>query len=78
MDSRHSPLASLAHGERRVSGIHAVMTTTVLTPPDMVDDDSHDTGRRRTEPDAVARTLIDLIHDDPQEMRSRLLRRNAA
>ncbi|MDH4988423.1 hypothetical protein QEZ47_23495 [Aminobacter anthyllidis] len=34
--------------------------------------------QRRTEPDAVARTLIDLIYDDPKEMRARLLRRNAA
>ncbi|PWK63865.1 helix-turn-helix domain-containing protein [Aminobacter sp. AP02] len=34
--------------------------------------------QRRTEPDAVARALIDLIHDDPKEMRARLLRRNAA
>ncbi|GAA4118454.1 helix-turn-helix domain-containing protein [Aminobacter aganoensis] len=34
--------------------------------------------QRRTEPDAVARTLIDLIHDDPQEMRARMMRRNAA
>lgn len=32
--------------------------------------------QRRT--DAVARTLIDLIHDDPKEMRARLMRRNAA
>lgn len=34
--------------------------------------------QRRTEPDAVARTLIDLIHDDPKDMRARMLRRNAA
>ena len=34
--------------------------------------------QRRTEPDAVARTLIDLIYDDPKEMRARMLRRNAA
>lgn len=34
--------------------------------------------QRRTEPDAVARTLIDLIYDDPKEMRARMIRRNAA
>lgn len=34
--------------------------------------------QRRTEPDAVARTLIDLVYDDPKEMRDRMLRRNAA
>ncbi|AWC22926.1 helix-turn-helix domain-containing protein [Aminobacter sp. P9b] len=34
--------------------------------------------QRRTEPDAVARTLIDLIYDDPKEMRTRMMRRNAA
>ncbi len=34
--------------------------------------------QRRTEPDAVAKTLIDLIYDDPKEMRARMLRRNAA
>lgn len=34
--------------------------------------------QRRTEPDAVARTLIDLVFDDPQGMRERLLKRNAA
>lgn len=34
--------------------------------------------QRRTEPDAVARTLIDLIYDDPKEMRARMMRRNAA
>lgn len=34
--------------------------------------------QRRTEPDAVATTLIDLIYDDPKEMRVRMMRRNAA
>ncbi|WP_378949409.1 helix-turn-helix domain-containing protein [Mesorhizobium sp. ANAO-SY3R2] len=34
--------------------------------------------QRRTEPDAVARTLIDLTYDDPKEMRARMIRRNAA
>ncbi|WP_309083247.1 hypothetical protein [Chelativorans sp.] len=34
--------------------------------------------QRRTEPDAVAKTLIDLIFQDPQGMRERLGRRNAA
>lgn len=34
--------------------------------------------QRRTEPDAVARTLIELIYADPEGMRERLLHRNAA
>lgn len=34
--------------------------------------------QRRTEPDAVAKTLIDLIFQDPRGMRERLERRNAA
>jgi len=34
--------------------------------------------QRRTEPDAVAKTLIDLIYDDPKGMRDRIARRNAA
>lgn len=34
--------------------------------------------QRRTEPDAVAKTLIDLIFDDPEELRARMMRRNAA
>ncbi|WP_163268798.1 helix-turn-helix domain-containing protein [Chelativorans alearense] len=34
--------------------------------------------QRRTEPDATAKTLIDLIFADPQGMRERLERRNAA
>ncbi|TWG97122.1 putative transcriptional regulator [Mesorhizobium sp. J18] len=34
--------------------------------------------QRRTEPDAVAKTLIDLIYDDPQGMRDRMARRTAA
>lgn len=34
--------------------------------------------QRRTEPDAIANTLIDLIFDDPKEMRVRMMRRNAA
>ncbi len=34
--------------------------------------------QRRTEPDAVAITLIDLIFDDPRDMRRRMMRRNAA
>ncbi|PSJ58134.1 helix-turn-helix domain-containing protein [Pseudaminobacter soli (ex Li et al. 2025)] len=34
--------------------------------------------QRRTQPDAVANTLIDLIIDDPQEMRRRMERRSAA
>lgn len=34
--------------------------------------------QRRTEPDAVATTLIDLISDDPKGMRTRMERRNAA
>lgn len=34
--------------------------------------------QRRTEPDAIARTLIDLVHEDPAGMRERLLRRSAA
>jgi putative transcriptional regulator len=34
--------------------------------------------QRRTEPDPVARTLIDLVFDDPEGMRERLLKRKAA
>lgn len=34
--------------------------------------------QRRTEPDAIARTLIDLVFDDPEGMRDRLNRRRAA
>jgi putative transcriptional regulator len=34
--------------------------------------------QRRTQPDAVANTLIDLIVDDPKEMRARMERRSAA
>ena len=34
--------------------------------------------QRRTEPDAIARTLIDLVYDDPEGMRDRLNRRRAA
>jgi len=34
--------------------------------------------QRRTRPDAVANTLIDLISDDPREMRLRMQRRSAA
>lgn len=34
--------------------------------------------QRRTHPDPVARTLIDLIADDPGEMRKRLEKRSAA
>ena len=34
--------------------------------------------QRRTVPDAVATTLIDLIFDDPKDMRVRMMRRNAA
>lgn len=34
--------------------------------------------QRRTEPDATAKTLIDLLYQDPQGMRERLERRNAA
>lgn len=34
--------------------------------------------QRRTVPDAVATTLIDLIFDDPKDMRIRMMRRNAA
>ena len=34
--------------------------------------------QRRTQPDPVAKTLIDLIFADPQGMRERLERRNAA
>ena len=34
--------------------------------------------QRRTIPDAVATTLIDLIFDDPEDMRIRMMRRNAA
>ncbi|MCT7374790.1 helix-turn-helix domain-containing protein [Chelativorans salis] len=33
--------------------------------------------QRRTEPDATAKTLIDLIFADPKGMRERLERRNA-
>ena len=34
--------------------------------------------QRRTTPDPIARTLIDLIYADPQGMRERLERRKAA
>lgn len=34
--------------------------------------------QRRTEPDAMARTLIDLLFDDPEGMRDRLRRLKAA
>ncbi len=34
--------------------------------------------QRRTEPDPIARTLIDLVFDDPEGMRQRLLKRKAA
>lgn len=34
--------------------------------------------QRRTEPDAVATTLIDLIYQDPKDMQARMMRRNAA
>ena len=34
--------------------------------------------QRRTEPDPIAKTLIDLIFDDPEGMRDRLNRRRAA
>ena len=34
--------------------------------------------QRRTQPDAVATTLIDLIYQDPKDMQARMLRRNAA
>ena len=34
--------------------------------------------QRRTEPDAMARTLIDLLYDDPEGLRERLLRLKAA
>ena len=34
--------------------------------------------QRRTEPDAIARTLIELVYEDPQGMRERLARRSAA
>ena len=34
--------------------------------------------QRRTVPDAVATTLIDLVFDDPKDMRTRMMRRNAA
>ena len=34
--------------------------------------------QRRTEPDSIARTLIDLIFDDPEGMRARLNKRRAA
>jgi DNA-binding transcriptional regulator YiaG len=34
--------------------------------------------QRRTVPDAVATTFIDLIFDDPKGMRTRMMRRNAA
>ena len=34
--------------------------------------------QRRTVPDTVATTLIDLIFDDPKDMRVRMMRRNAA
>lgn len=34
--------------------------------------------QRRTEPDAIARTLIELVYEDPHGMRDRLARRSAA
>jgi len=34
--------------------------------------------QRRTEPDAIARTLIDLIFEDPLEMSRRMASRHAA
>lgn len=34
--------------------------------------------QRRTEPDPIARTLIDLVFDDPQGMLERLEKRKAA
>ena len=34
--------------------------------------------QRRTEPDAVATTLIELIYQDPKDMQARMMRRNAA
>jgi putative transcriptional regulator len=34
--------------------------------------------QRRTEPDPIAKTLIDLVFDDPDGMRARLLKRRAA
>lgn len=34
--------------------------------------------QRRTGPDPIATTLIDLVFDDPKDMRLRLMRRNAA
>jgi putative transcriptional regulator len=34
--------------------------------------------QRRTEPDAIARTLIDLVFEDPHEMRRRMANRRAA
>lgn len=34
--------------------------------------------QRRTDPDPIARTLIDLVFDDPQGMRERLEKRKAA
>ncbi|MCG6114542.1 MAG: hypothetical protein MEQ84_05025 [Mesorhizobium sp.] len=34
--------------------------------------------QRRTEPDPIAKTLIDLVFDDPEGMRQRLLKRKAA
>lgn len=34
--------------------------------------------QRRTAPDAIANTLIDLIYDDPQGMRERMARSRAA
>ena len=34
--------------------------------------------QRRTQPDSVAATLIDLVYDDPEGMKTRLLKRMAA
>ena len=34
--------------------------------------------QRRTQPDSVAATLIDLVYDDPEGMKTRLLKRKAA
>lgn len=34
--------------------------------------------QRRTKPDAVAATLIDLLYDDPEGMKARLQKRKAA
>jgi putative transcriptional regulator len=34
--------------------------------------------QRRTKPDSIAATLIDLLYDDPEGMRARLQKRKAA